>query len=116
MYKPLKASDVIAAYKETGSLTGATKKLKRSWQTIAKHLVSNGIYPTETCANIHRLLSAGWSEEEICEELEISSKVFYSYLPYSKGSYCRTQKTVNAHRIAKCRAKKGGTKNAKKSR
>lgn len=114
MYKPLKASDVIAAYKETGSLTGASKKLKRNWQTIAKHLVSSGIYPTENCANIHRLLAAGWSEDEICEELEISRKVFRCYMPYSKGSYCKAQKTINAQRIAKCRAKKGGTKNAPK--
>ena len=116
MLKPLKASDVIAAYKDTGSMRGAAQKLGRSWQTIAKHLVSNGIYPTETCAEIHRLLSAGWTRAEICEELDISAKTYAAFTPYQKGSYCAAQKTVNAQRIARCRANKGGMPNAKKPR
>lgn len=110
MAKPLQWREVSAAYEETGSVKGTAKKLGRSWQTVAKHLVAHGIYPTETCASIHRLLSAGWTQAEICAELGISEKTYFAFTPYQKGSYCGVNKSANAQRIARCRERQNQAK------
>lgn len=101
-----KLEEVAQAYRQEGSIKGAAQSLGISPSTVLKALCTQGIYPTEQAAAVHRLLAGGWSPEEVQERLEISPKQYDKYMPYTKGSYAlTTQKSVNALRVKATREK-----------
>ena len=109
--KQIQMKKVLDTFANLKSVRATAKMLGISSQTVMKCLASNGIYPTQACADVHRLLSAGWSQEEICASLKISPKMYQAYMPYSKCSYVFGNKTANAIRVAKCRERKAAENN-----
>lgn len=104
--KHIPKKKVLDTYSARKSVRATAKELAVSHHTIIKCLVSNGIYPTKACADVHRLLAAGWSDDDICNALGVSHKMYHVYMPYSKGGYCTGARSVNAERIEKCRKRK----------
>lgn len=102
----MQQKDVLATYEVTKSMKETARKLKLSQQTVRRVLISNGIYPSERTREVARLCLMGMTVPEIAEYLGISTKTVQANLPYSKGGYATSQKTINAERIADCRIRK----------
>ena len=104
----MKAADIIAIYdqcksiKKTGELAGI------SACTVTKLLITHGIYPSDRSKEVHRLMVSGYTQEEICAKLEISSRMYNRYIPYTRGSYVVGPKSTNAIKINRWRKKKRG--------
>lgn len=100
---------IITAYDALGSLNATAKSCGVSVKTVYKVLCSAGVYPSEQAERVNRLAKT-LSVEEIANRLNITPKTVNSYLPYTRGTYLTDDKTINAQRIAACRARKKSQK------
>ena len=95
------------AYDLLKSVNATAKAVGVSTKTVLKTLCTSGVYPTEQAELVNRLI-VNHTQEEIANRLSIKVKTVQSYLPYTKGTYLTSVKTVNAQRIAACRKRKKG--------
>jgi uncharacterized protein YjcR len=77
-----------------------------SEQSVRKTLITAGLYETPNSRRIKELHAAGMPAKDIAELLKMSPSSVGANLPYERGTYLDTNKSVNAMRIKKCREKK----------
>lgn len=96
---------IVNTYDLLKSVNATAKAVGVSTKTVLKTLCTVGVYPTEQAELVNRLI-ANHTQKEIANRLSIKVKTVQSYLPYSKGTYLTSVKTVNAQRISACRKRK----------
>lgn len=97
---------VAESFETLKSLRAVSRATGISMQTVKRMLITRGIYPSEMTKKVARLRLSGCSDEEIMQILGISAKALLNNSPYTKGTYKGSNKSINAVRIAKCRARK----------
>lgn len=107
----LKLDDVLRAYKEIKTVKGTAQEVGLSAYAVTKILVTQGIYPTPSAKKVARLRLMDFTDDEIMSYLRMSPKALFKYTPYTKGSYVIGEKSPNALKIAKTRAKKRAMEN-----
>lgn len=100
------ANEILSLYEELQSVKATARKAECSPQVVRRLLITHGIYPTERCKEIARMLTLNYTVDEIATTLKITPKAVGNHLPYTKGSYTVGTKSENAQRIAKCRSNK----------
>ena len=78
------------------------------WEKMRKMLISQGVdIGDKLAANIADLKKQGVSQEEICNELDISNKVYNAHSEYTKGEYNLPSDKLsrNARNLRRFRAK-----------
>lgn len=106
----LTAKEVLAQYKESGTVYATASKCGISIQTAMRVLAEYGIYPTERARQIADDLKAGMTLEDIAAKYNVGIKYIKNLLPYRRGSYVVGMKSKNAENIARwreSRAKEG---------
>lgn len=98
--------NVVEHYQLHHSVNEASREFGISAQTVRRILITNGIYLSERSREVARLRLMGMTVPQIAEYLNLDEKVVKSHLPYTKGSYASGEKSLNAERIAKIRARK----------
>lgn len=96
---------VVELYKILQSQKAVSKKTGLSEQTVRKMLVSEGIL-NEYAVQINGMLGSGMSKEDIAKQMGVTVKTVGAHLPYTRGTYCDSEKSENAIRIARWRKKK----------
>ena len=98
--------NVVEHYHLHHSVNETAKEFCISAQTVRRILITNGIYLSERSREVARLRLMGMTVQQIAEYLKLDEKVVKIRLPYTKGSYAVGEKSLNAERIAKIRARK----------
>lgn len=96
---------VIIQYKQGDDVRKIADMCGISYHKTVKILVTAGIYSSDTYDRIKRLLEAGKTNSEICDELAIKASTLDRYLPYKKGRYLSETPSENALQIRKYRNK-----------
>ena len=103
--------EILKAFNKSGSVSGAAKEVRCSWNRVIKSLSSSGILINDTHEIILDLCDAGMTPEQIAKQVGISIKTVQAYLPRVRPVYGENR-SKNAKRINEWRTKqKGGTKN-----
>lgn len=109
--------DILAKKRLGLSGKAIARELGVSECVVRKVLIGAGYIDTPRTRRVAELRRAGMPQEDIAELLHISVTCVGANLPYERGSYLNGNKSVNAMRIKKCRAKKaareGGDTDAK---
>lgn len=84
-------NEIVAFYKQHGSIKSAARQYNISEQTCRRILISAGLDVCELQHTVKQLIDAGLSEQDISRKLKISIKAVQSYLPYKKSSYRTAQ-------------------------
>lgn len=103
---PVEKEQIIAAYKQCHSIKQTARDLQISHNLARRVLIEAGLYTNARAQQIYELYDAGLSPQEIEKRLSLSHSTVIEYLPYTKGYSKTVCKTLNARRIAACRAKK----------
>lgn len=84
----ISSKDIINEYKSASSKSAVGKILGISYSKVIKTLLSAGIdIEDELADNIFDLKCQGFTNQEICKQLNISMKVLNAHTPYAKGAY-----------------------------
>lgn len=84
----ISSKDIINEYKSASSKSAVGKNLGISYSKVIKTLLSAGIdIEDELADNIFDLKCQGFTNQEICKQLNISMKVLNAHTPYAKGAY-----------------------------
>lgn len=98
--------EILRKYHVCQSIKETAATLQVSESVVRKTLVTEGIYLSHTAERIQALAATGMSPHEIALTLKLSKSAVCSNMPYIKCSYLSDEKTINARRIQKSRAKK----------
>ena len=96
---------ILAIYRVHRSIRGTATRAGCSTGCVRKTLITAGIVKTPLTERIAELRKQGMSQLAISEYLGISDACVNINSPYEKCQYVGDNKTANAVRIAKCRAK-----------
>lgn len=99
---------ILEYYEEYGSIKKTAKKVGVSHAKMRKMLISQSVDIGDKLAvNIADLKKQGVSQEEICNELGISNKVYNAHSEYTKGEYNLPSDKLsrNAQNLRRFRAK-----------
>lgn len=99
-------SDLVSAYKEMLHIKKVARAYNIAPSTVRKILITESVYASNMSRTVCELCAEGKTIDEIASILNIRVKTVWCYIPYTKGSYVLGQKSVNAMRISKYRAKK----------
>lgn len=103
--------EILKAFNKSGSVGGAAKEVRCSWNRVIKSLSSSGVLINDTHEIILDLRDAGMTPDQIAKQVGISIKTVQAYLPRVRPVYGENR-SKNAKKINEWRAKqKGGTKN-----
>lgn len=97
---------IIGAYNVKRSIKATAADLHISEGVVRKCLITHNLISPSITQEILELLDKGYSQDEIACMLKKSPSCINANLPYSRGTYLRPSKTINAERIRKCRQKK----------
>lgn len=95
--------DVVAYYKQVGTLKGTARLAHISAQKVRKLLITAGVIQPEMSREALLYLSRGLEKPEVAEKLGISVRVLGSYLPYSRMPYCQPTRSQNAVKLSRWR-------------
>ena len=109
----MEKTDVIVAYKRTGSIKSAAAATGLSHQTVRRILIEAGEFTSPRAELIASLHEQGLSLDEICAVLSLSRSCVGGYIPYTRGCHAVGPRSDNALRIEKCRRKKAAQSNPK---
>ena len=102
---------ILKAFNKSGSVSGAAKEARCSWNRVIKSLSSSGVLINDTHKIILDLCDAGMTPEQIAKQVGISIKTVQAYLPRVRPVYGENR-SKNAKKINEWRVKqKGGAKN-----
>jgi hypothetical protein len=96
-------------YDKCGSINATSRKFGILHTKVRKILISQGVdIGDKLAASIVDLKKQGYSQKEICKELEISDKVYNAHSEYTKGEYnlALDKLSRNARNLRRFRAKK----------
>lgn len=96
--------EILKAFNKSGSVSGAAKEVRCSWNRVIKSLSSSGILINDTHEIILDLCDAGMSPDQIAKQLGINIKTVQAYLPRVRPVYGENR-SKNAVRINEWRAK-----------
>ena len=97
---------VLTVWNRCKSIKATARELNVSTGVIQKYLIGLGIYRTPRTERIAELRAAGMPPKDIAEFLGVSASTVAQNMPYTKGSYLKANKTLNAMRIRECRERK----------
>lgn len=106
--------DVIAEYQKWNSIKETARRLDVSHGVVRKCLITHGLLETPLTQTVAELIEAGVPQNEIAEQLGISTTWVNINTPYERGIMITPSQTVNAQRIRKCREKKLACADAEK--
>lgn len=96
---------ILSSWNSHKTLGGVAQELRISWGRVAKALSSAGVIINDTHAKILELYAEKKSVNEIAASLKLNPKVVQAYLPRIRPAYGKPNRTTNALRIAKHRAR-----------
>lgn len=97
---------ILELYRVHRSIRGTAIRAGCSAGSVRKTLITAGIIKTPLTERIAELRAQGMIPPDIASSLGISESCVNVNSPYEKCQYVGDDKTQNASRIAKCRAKK----------
>ena len=103
--------EILKAFNKSGSVSGAAKEVRCSWNRVVKSLSSSGIVINDTHEIILDLCESGMTPDQIAKQLGINIKTVQAYLPRVRPVYGENLSDT-AKRIRKCREKKEQNKRA----
>jgi hypothetical protein len=89
---------VLAVYKETGSLQRAADEMGFAYAKVRKVLITLGEYSTPFSEEVYTLRNTGMSVDEIAKKLNTTAKRVTAWLPYEKSIYNAPDKSPDAIR------------------
>ena len=98
--------DVVAEYRKRGSIKETALRLDVSHGVVRKCLITHGLLETPLTQAVAGLIAAGVPQNEIAEQLGISTSWVNINTPYERGIMITPSQTANAKRIRECREKK----------
>lgn len=110
----MEKTDIILAYKRTGSIKSTVAATGLSHQTVRRILIEAGEFTSPRAELIAGLHEQGLSLDEICAELSLSRSCVGGYILYTRGCQAVGPRSDNALRIEKCRRKKKAEQNKTK--
>lgn len=96
---------VLDSYEDGCALSEIALKYKISAQKVRKILITYGKLVTPLSKQIQEMYQSGLATQEIAEELDMTTNVVNSYLPYRKSVYNSDSPSDNAVCIRKSRGK-----------
>lgn len=99
---------VCSNYTNGVSIRALAKKMKMSPMKVRKILITGHAYATDLSIEINDLWKDGKTVEEIAEILSMTTSNVNSYLPYERIIYNMDERSVEADRQARYRARKKG--------
>lgn len=106
--------DVVAEYQKWHSIKETARRLDVSHGVVRKCLITHGLLETPLTQTVAELIEAGVPQNEIAEQLGISTSWVNINTPYERGIMITPSQTVNTQRIRKCREKKLTCEDSKK--
>lgn len=97
---------VCEIYRLTDNIRLTANLLGISVWSVYKCLITGNAYSNEQSEAIAERIAAGMTPEAIQQELNIAPTTYNKYTPYTQTPYTSAQKSKNALRIARCRARK----------
>lgn len=97
---------VCEVFRLTGTIKQTAKLLGISECAVCKCLVTGDAYSNETSEAIAARIEAGMTPKAIQQELNIAESTYFRYTPYVQRPYISAEKTANALRVARCKARK----------
>lgn len=97
--------EILKAFNKSGSVSGAAKEVRCSWNRVIKSLSSSGILINDTHEIILDLRDAGMTPEQIAKQVGISIKTVQAYLPRVRPVYGENR-SKNATKINEWRNKR----------
>lgn len=98
--------DVVAEYKKWRSIKETARRLDVSHGVVRKCLITHGMFETPLTQAVAELIDAGIPQNEIAEQLGISTSWVNINTPYERGIMITPSQTENAKRIRECRNRK----------
>lgn len=98
-------AEIIACYKQCGSMKQTTKHFNISMGAVRKILLAHGLYTSDRAREIQALIDAGNSIQDIAVLTGLSKSAVNTYIPYKRGTYLEPSTTPNAERLRKFREK-----------
>lgn len=97
--------EILKAFNKSGSVSGAAKEVRCSWNRVIKSLSSSGIVINDTHEIILDLCESGMTPEQIAKQVGISVKTVQAYLPRVRPVYGENR-SKNATKINEWRNKR----------
>ena len=89
---------IVKEYEKCGSVKQTAINAGTTLVRAQRVLITEGLWHSETSAKVGELFSMGKTTQEIADELVVSVKTVQAYLPYSKGFYSETNKSIDAQK------------------
>lgn len=90
-----------------GNIRNTARQLNISPMKLRKILITAGVFENGVSKEIHNLINAGHTIDEICESLQMSKASVYSYLPYKHTIYNLDEKSSTAKKQERYRRRQG---------
>ncbi len=85
---------ILALWNPEEGIKPISRKTGISEQRVRRILINSGVCPTDRSREIHSLVGAGMTPEEIAARLKVTVRTVYSYLPYRRGTYTKDSHTT----------------------
>ncbi len=89
---------IIESYAKTSSVKKTADELGTSVIKVRRVLITEGLWHSATSEKIIELYDQGYSTKEIADMLHYTEKNVQAFLPYSRGTYGRENKSQNSVR------------------
>lgn len=89
---------IIESYAKTSSVKKTADELGTSVIKVRRVLITEGLWCSATSEKIIELYNQGYSTKEIADMLHYTEKNVQAFLPYSRGTYGRENKSQNSVR------------------
>lgn len=87
---------ILKEYEKCGSVKQTANNVGTTLVRAQRVLITEGLWSSGTSDKVGELFSIGKATQEIADELVVSVKTVQAYLPYSKGFYSETDKSMDA--------------------
>ena len=97
---------IIREYERCGSVKQTAVNVGTSLVRTQRVLITEGLWSSDTSEAVYDLYVQEKTVQEIADELHVSVKTVQAYLPYSKGFYSPSEKSLEAKRSNRYRSRK----------
>ena len=98
--------EIMRSYRITKSMKRTAAEVGVSQSAVRKVLIGAGVLTSPLIKRIAELRALGMPDKDIADLLKISPSTVCSNAAYDQGTYLDTNKSANAIKIARCRARK----------
>ena len=97
---------IIREYERCGSVKQTAVNVGTSLVRTQRVLITEGLWSSDTSEAVYDLYVQEKTVQEIADELHVSVKTVQAYLPYTKGFYSPSEKSLEAKRSDRYRSRK----------